>query len=240
MKKFDEFIKMHIYMKQYILISLFVLCLFSCSEDEIKPYHGQQYLYFSELIGSDDEAINVSFNNYPLDEELTVKIALSLIGKPFSAPAPYKVSVVSDKTTALPENYALPSNPQFKPNVAKDELELKLIKTDKLKEDVALLLKIEKNDYFVGSMQQYDTIRIVFNNVESQPLWWDKDVERIYLGKYSREKYVALLKYGGEEAIGFGELNSAQKRQYALRLKEAIVREGLTEKDGKPMTVPIY
>lgn len=227
-------------MKLYILISLVTLCLFSCSEDEIKPYHGGQYLYFSELVGSDKKAINVSFNNYPLDEELTVKIGLSLIGDPFVAPAPYKVTVVADKTTALSENYILPSNPQFKPNVAKDELEVKLIKTDRLKEDVSLLLKIEANDYFAGSIHQCDTIRVIFNNVESQPLWWDIEVERVFLGKYSHEKYVALQKYGGEEAMDFGKLNAAQKRQCALRLKAAIVSEGLTEKDGKPMTVPIY
>ena len=231
---------MNIYMKPYILLLLLACCLFSCSEDEIKPYHGDQYLYFSQLKGTEDLSVNVSFNNYPLDDELTVKIALGLVGDPFTSPAPYKIGVVADKTTALPENYSLPEAPTFKANSATDELEVKLIKTENLTEDVSLLLKIEPNDYFEGSILHYDTIRIVINTVESQPLWWDKEVVNVYLGTYSRAKYRALVQYGGEEAINFGTLNASQRRRCALRLKDAISQYGLKEENGKTMTVPIY
>lgn len=227
-------------MKPYILLPLFVLCLFSCAEDEIQPYHGEQYLYFSELMDSEDESVNLSFNNYPLNDELTVKIALGLVGDPFDVPVPYKITVVAEKTTALAENYELPENPMFKANAAEDIFELKLKKTDALKEDVELLLKIDPNEYFAGSLKQYETIKIVFNNVESKPLWWDKDTEKVYLGTYSRKKYEVLIQYGGEEALNFGELNSAQKRRCALRLKEAIEKYNLTEENGTKMTVPIY
>lgn len=227
-------------MKQYTLLLLVALCLLSCSEDKIEAYHGGQYLYFSELMDSSDEAIEVSFYNYPLDDELTVEIALGLVGDPVKTATPYKVSVVSEKTTALPENYKLPENLEFKPGVAEDKLPLKLIKTDKLTKDVTLMLKIEPNEYFTGTIAEYDTIKVVFNNIESQPLWWDKDVTKIYLGAYSREKYVALMRYGGEDAANFGMLNSGQKRQCALRLKEAIDKYELKEANGKAMTVPIY
>ena len=210
-------------MKQYILLSLFALLFFSCAEDKIEAYSGKQYLYFSELMEAEEnkEAVEVSFNNYPL------------------VPTPYKVSVVADKTTALAENYELPANPMFKPNVAEDVFLLKLIKTQHLKEDVTLMLKIEPNEYIAGSVKQYETIKIVFNAVESKPLWWNKTVERNYLGTYSLEKYKALVQYGGEEAADFGNLNTAQKRLCALRLKQAIVDYDLREKDGKPMTVPV-
>lgn len=227
-------------MKPYILLSLLGLCLFSCSEDKIKPYWGEQYLYFSQLKDTEEKSVNVSFNNYPLDNELNVKIALRLIGDPFSNPVPYKIGIVAEKTTALPENYVLPEAPHFKANSATDELEVKLIKTENLTEDVSLLLKIEPNDYFSGSIQHYDTIRIVFNNVESLPLWWDKEVTNVYLGTYSRAKYKALVQYGGEEAVDFGNLNASQKRRCALRLKDAIALYGLKEENGKAMTVPIY
>lgn len=227
-------------MKQYTLLLLVALCLLSCSEDKIEAYHGGQYLYFSELMDSSDEAIEVSFYNYPLDDELTVEIALGLVGDPVKIATPYKISVVSEKTTALPENYKLPENPEFKPGVAEDKLPLKLIKTDKLTKDVTLMLKIEPNEYFTGTIAEYDTIKVVFNNIESQPLWWDKDVTKIYLGAYSREKYVALMRYGGEDAANFGKLNSGQRRQCALRLKEAIDKYELKEANGKAMTVPIY
>lgn len=231
---------MHIYMKRYTLLLLPVLCLLACSEDKIEAYHGGQYLYFSELMDSSDEAVEVSFYNYPLDDELTVEIALGLVGDPVKMATPYKVSVVPEKTTALPENYKLPENSEFKPGVAEDKLALKLIKTDKLTKDVTLMLRIDPNEYFTGTIAQYDTIKVVFNNVESKPLWWSADVEKVYLGAYSREKYVALMQYGGEDAAKFGELNSGQKRQCALRLKEAIEKYELKEANGVPMTVPIY
>ena len=98
---------MNIHMKPFILLLLLSCCLFSCSEDEIKSYHGDQYLYFSQLKGTEEKSVNVSFNNYPLDDELTVKIAMGLVGDPFSSPAPYKIGILADKTTALAENYSL-------------------------------------------------------------------------------------------------------------------------------------
>lgn len=67
-----------------------------CSEDEIKPYHGGQYLYFSQLKEFGDEDFEVSFNNYPTSNAIIVKIGLGLIGKPFSIDTPYKVSVVAE------------------------------------------------------------------------------------------------------------------------------------------------
>ena len=112
--------------------------------------------------------------------------------------------------------------------------------SESLKEDVELLLRIEPNEHFAGSVKNYETIKIVFNNVQSKPLWWTKDVETVYLGAYTREKYLALVEYGGEEVLRFGELNSAEQRQCALRLKDAIEKYGLEEANGKPMTVPIY
>lgn len=229
-------------MKPYILLPfLAAVCLASCAEDKIDVYSGDQYIYFTDLQGNPEEnAVRVSFNNYPLDDELTIKLGLALVGDPMDMDRPYKLSVVEDKSTALAENYELPQTPKFKANAVKDELALKLIKTDRLTEDVSVLLKIESNDYFSGSIQHFDTIRVVFNNIEDKPLWWDDDVKNVYLGAYSRAKYRALVQYGGEEAAKFGELDSSQKRRCALRLKDAIAQYGLKEDNGKAMTVPIY
>lgn len=225
-------------MKHYILFALVSLLLFSCAEDEIKPYHGGQYIYFSQLMDSKEEVISASFNNYPGKDEITVKIGLGLVGDPVKNPAPYKVIVVDTATTANIKNYALPENPTFKVNSATDTLELKLTRTDDLVEDVKLCLQLVPNDYFQGSLKQYERIKIVFNNIISQPLWWTKEVTTVYLGNYSREKYEALATYTG--ITDFGKLNSGEKRQCALKLKDAIQKYDLKEKDGKPMTVPIY
>ena len=50
---------MNIHMKPFILLLFLSCCLFSCSEDEIKSYHGDQYLYFSQLKGTEDKSVNV-------------------------------------------------------------------------------------------------------------------------------------------------------------------------------------
>ena len=97
--------------RKYILLALLPLCLWACSEDEIKPYHGEQYLYFNHLKDGEEEEISVSFNNYPTSDEVVVKIGLALIGKPFEKDAPYKLVVVNEEVkegetpNALPENY---------------------------------------------------------------------------------------------------------------------------------------
>lgn len=89
-------------MKKNILFALISLCLWACSEDEIKPYQGEQYLYFSQLINTTNDYdkengyMEVSFNNYPTSEEITVKIGMSLIGKPLNEDTPYSVVVVEE------------------------------------------------------------------------------------------------------------------------------------------------
>ena len=40
--------------------------------------------------------MEVSFNNYPTSEEITVKIGMSLIGKPLNEDTPYSVVVVEE------------------------------------------------------------------------------------------------------------------------------------------------
>lgn len=224
----------------FAVCAAFLIC--SCAEDEIKPYQGDQYIYFSQLMDKEETEVSESFNNYPTSNEITVKIGLALIGNPFEQAAPYKVIVVDTATTAQAKNYALPVTTEFKAGVAKDTLELKLIKTDDLKENVKLCLQLMPNEYFGGSMKQYERIMVVFNNVVSQPLWWTKDVTKIYLGTYSRTKYEALVTYTG--VSDFGKLNSGQKRQCALKLKDAIEQYNLQDKDKDgnefPMEVPIY
>lgn len=229
-------------MKKYILFILLSVCLWSCSEDEIKPYHGGQYLYFSHLMNSNEKAVSVSFNNYLFKDELIVKIRISLVGDPVKEATPYKVIVVDTATTAKSKNYQLPELSYFKPGLASDTLEVKLIKTDDLKEDVKLCLQIVPNEYFDGTVKQYEQIRIIFNNVISKPVWWTSDVVKFYLGKYSRTKYEALIEYTG--VSDFGSLNSGAKRQCALKLKDAIEKYNLMDKDDNgdefPMEVPIY
>ena len=230
-------------MKKYILIIAAIIGLSSCAEDEIKSYDSENYLYFSQLMGMTTDHMEMSFNNYPLADELTVKIGVSLVGKPVSKPTPYVVKVVNKETTADAKNYQLPETVYFGTGLASDTLEVKLIKTDDLKENVKLCLQLVPNEYFNVGMTQYEQITIVFNNVISKPVWWTKDIEKFYLGNYSRTKYEALVRYT-TDGSRFGELATGEKRKCALELKEAIEKYNLQDKDDEgnefPMEVPIY
>ena len=62
--------------------------------------------------------------------------------------------------------------------------------------------------------QEYEKIKIVFNNVVSKPEWWTTQVTRVYLGTYSRKKYEEFVKCTG--VTNFGALNTAEKRAYSL------------------------
>ena len=249
MKIFDVVInKVTEIMKKYILLVLVSLCFWGCSEDEIKPYNGGNYIYFSQLIDSEDEHLEVSFNNYPTSEEITVKIGLKLIGKPLTEDTPYKVQVVDagekddNIKNADPKNYRLPAAPLFKAGLVNDSLEVILVKTDDLKENVKLCLKLVPNDFFLGGMQQYEQIKIVFNNVISKPLWWTTEVTKLYLGIYSRKKYEEFVKY--TNVTDFGKLSTAAKRANALSFKYYIQKNNIMDVNDDtgvqfPMTVPV-
>lgn len=235
-------------MKKYILLALLPLCLCACSEDGIKPYNGGQYLYFNQFKDNEEEVINVSFNNYPANDEVVVKIGLALIGKPFEKDTPYKLVVVNEEVkdgetpNALPENYRLPESPVFKAGVSEDVLEVTLVKTDNLKEDVRLCLRLESNEYFTGSMPRFDQIEIVFNNVVSKPLWWNNEVTKLFLGTYSRKKYVEFAAFSG--VSDFGALSTAEKRQVSLDFKYYVAANNIMDKNDKtgeefPMEIPV-
>ena len=163
-------------MKKNILFALISLCFWGCSEDEIKPYIGEQYLYFSQLKDSEDKIKN-----------------------------------------ADQKNYRLLDSPMFKAGLSSDTLEVTLIKTEDLKENVKLCLKLLPNEYFKGSIPEYEQIKIIFNNIISKPLWWTNDVTKLYLGTYSRKKYEEFVRC--TNIVDFGKLSTAEKRQYALMFK---------------------
>ena len=137
--------------------------------------------------------------------------------------------------------FAVPDNPKFGAGLSNDTLEVILVKTDDLKENVKLCLKLVSNDYFQGTMQQYEQIKIIFNNVVSKPEWWTTQVTKVYLGTYSRKKYEEFVKCTG--VTNFGALNTAEKRAYSLTFKRYIAQNNVmdVDADGKefPMTVPI-
>ncbi len=73
--------------------------------------------------------MEVSFNNYPTSEEITVKIGMSLIGKPLNEDTPYSVVVVEEnEKKILPQmrfkEFSFTTNPKFGAGLSNDTLEV--------------------------------------------------------------------------------------------------------------------
>ena len=75
-------------------------------------------------------------------------------------------------------------------------------------------------------------VKVWFNNLIKAPLWWDKEVEDIFLGEWSQEKFEILVQVTG--VFSFEGLSATEKRKYSLQLKEYI------EENNLSMTVPVY
>ena len=75
--------------------------------------------------------------------------------------------------------------------------------------------------------QEYEKIKIVFNNVVSKPEWRTTQVTRVYLGTYSRKKYEEFVKCTG--VTTFGALNTAEKRAYSLTFKRYIAQNNVMD-----------
>lgn len=218
-------------MKKYIVLALISLALFSCTEKGLGTYEtDDRYVYFTPLEDNSD-SVSISFYNYPLNETIDMKIGVGLVGNLLAEDTPFHIEVIDTLTTAPKANYRLEQNPKFKQNAVKDTIVVTLVRTDDLKENVQITLQIVPNENFVGSVLTNRRMRIVFNNVASKPLWWDKTIDNLFLGPYSPEKLTEfIIATGVNDMTG---MDFTTKRYYALIFKKAIEDKGLD------MEVPI-
>lgn len=223
-------------MKRYILLGIWPILFFSCQEKDIAGYSGDRYLYFTPFEEGQDSLL-VSFFNYPGKDRVEAKFEINLVGEVTKADLPYRVAAVDSVTTAPAANYKLPET-VFRKGRVSDTLVVTLIKTDGLKENVTIGLQIEPNAHFVQGVAGMRRLKIVLNNIPSQPLWWKGDIIKVYLGKYSAKKYQEFVLCTGVNDLT--NVSAGWKREYALQFKAYIAQNGITEEDGSPMVVPIY
>ena len=224
-------------MKIYIILIAIVFALFSCSEEEIKTYHSERYLYFTTSLDSAD--LSVSFSHYPTNEEYKAGFEVNLMGDPLAEDAVYRISVVDTGTTALPEEYVLNMEAKFGANQLKDTLYVTLKKTERLNDGpVTLMIKLEEGNGFTPGLRRNRTVKVHFDNVESKPLWWEGDIITVYLGEYSPEKYKYFLIVTQVDATEIPVLlkeNPTKLRVLALEFKDYLALHPELN-----MTLPIY
>lgn len=228
-------------MKKYILFVILIGNLCGCHIDETSIYGSGRYVHFATVQGMD--SVHVSFANYPDQKELTLYFKVNLIGDLLLEPTSYVLAVVDSLTTAPQENYDFPENPLFKPQQISDTLAVKIIYTESLKDkQETLVLEIKEGVFISHGLRNQHRIKILFDAIPCQPIWWDQEVEKVYLGKYSNTKFREFILC--TRVSDLTGMNPSLKRAYALQFKKYIEENNIMDQDenGKefPMSVPVY
>ncbi len=225
-------------MIRYILLIAIFFSFFACSEDEFKKYDTGHYLFFTTKNGVD--TAKFSFTHFPLEEEHAVRFEINLIGDPLESDIEYAVRVVDSLTTAGQDQYKI-STSIFRANQTKDTLVITCVKTEDLENDVTLVLALEANDYFQPGLFGKRQVKITFNNVFSQPLWWKGKIQTLYLGTFSKKKFQEFVKCTGVSDLTDVEMSVV--RMLALKFKAYVEENDIIDVNdvtGKefPMVVP--
>lgn len=229
-----------------IFISLFValtaIQLTGCQEAKIILFEDKPALYFPRgsepdgIYGTRIDTAHVSFFHNPGKETLDVPYKIRLIGRLLTEDTEYSVEVVDSLTTAKPDEYRLPEKILFKKGTATDFLNITIIKKERLSTESAMLvLSVKENDNFKLGYNNMLRISLRFDNIVSKPVWWDKTIEFVYLGKFSAKKYHIYVEHSGK--VDIEGLEPWELRNICLDMKNYIKENGITEEDGTPMEI---
>lgn len=223
---------------QYILLVAISFAFFACSEDDLKTYNSEHYVFFTTKDGVD--TTKFSFTHFPLEEEHIVQFEINLIGDPLDEDTEYSLCVIDSLTTVKKDQYKMLS-PVFRAGQTKDTLEVTLVKTDDLENDVTLVLALNANDHFEPGLAGMRQVKVTFNNVFSKPLWWKGKIQTLYLGTFSKKKFEEFVKYTGVSDLTGVDMSVV--RMLSLEFKAYVEEKNIIDKDdatGKefPMVIP--
>lgn len=220
----------------FTILSLLTLGLTSCKEDSIDLFDtSTHYLYILSDERSDKDSVFTSFKFYVGAQDHIVKFPVQLAGLPLTEDKKYKVEVVSQETTALPEDYSLDTEQIFHAGLWTDTLQIKLIRTAHLAQtDVTLTVRLVENENFkVGDLLEKDPegsstyskgslkATVTYNDKLTKPEWWKDDTEKLLLGTYSDIKYERFI-----EVTGVSDLSTKSEME-----KRILVGQFKTELD---------
>ena len=209
-------------MKIYIFLISVLLTAWACSEDAIDSYKSTRYLYFSkpEVL---DSATFLSFSHYPGATEKKINVEVTLIGDLLKENTTYQLEIDLTQT--------------FAANQIKDSIEIKVFNKTLTNKEVTLYLRIVENENFSPGLKKNRAARIIFNDIDSQPLWWTSSIETLFLGRWTPEKYARFIESSGITDLTGYEFTAIRK--ICLQFKEDIRLNGWTEKDGSPMELTV-
>lgn len=210
-----------------ILLSFFFA---SCSEDNIGTYGVKEYVYFS------DTTMNYSFAFDPNLNAKEIPVELKLIGNQKEYDRELSIAIDSMSSNLTGNDYEILSA-TFRANMFQDTIRIRVNKLSG-KDNVGFVrLVIKENQYFQPGPTKSMRFSLTFSDELLYPDWWDKNIERNYLGTYSEKKYREFIKATGIHDMS--DLGSSERRAYTLVFKKYIENNDIREDDGSPMLLTI-
>lgn len=202
-------------MKKYLFLIIlsFTVLLFSCHEDDIITFRDGREIYFDKFYvnamspGTESADSTVtSFFFYPdKTQDITVNVVVNLSGFLLTSDMKFQLKVISEETTATPNEYTLSDFYTFRANnvgedakEVKDTIQIALHRSarlDDMPDGVRLVVELVPNDEC--GLGQIERIRakIVMTTMAMKPEWWTKEVTDGLLGDYSQKKFKLFLNH---------------------------------------------
>lgn len=181
----------------------------------------------------------------------TADLIVVLAGRQLEQDLDFKLRVVPEMTTALPEEYTLQDKYTFHARPVQegdtrfqDTIHIQLNKSarlDEMPEGYRLVLEIVPDEQV--KVGQYERSRSIIRIVKDpvRPAWWNSEVDIYLLGTYSATKYKLFL----ENVPGAGELDGEmieqrpdEARKLVLEFKKWLM-ENPSEDEFGPIEVPV-
>lgn len=225
----------------FIIITICLIALFSCTEEEVTMYEGGTYIGFKDNMYKD--STNFSFFFHPNEEKMDIAIPVVLSGKIPEKDIELSITIDEENTTAFSENYELPEKPIFKAGQVIDSIYITVKNSEELKEkEYKIVLNIGENDNYKLGEEDHIKAKILINDMPSKPDWWDYTITKSYLGTYSNVKYQLFIVVTGISDLSDKE--PSEIRALALKLKyylQKLADEGKTvyDENNKLVKVPV-
>ena len=238
--------------KIFLLLAVMGGLLFtSCQEDDIMLFGSDHYIYFDKFWknasypGTETADSTEATFFFVGDDETstTADLIVVLAGRQLEQDLDFKLRVVPEMTTALPEEYTLQDKYTFHARPVQegdtrfqDTIHIQLNKSARLDE----LEIVPDEQVKVG---QYERSRSIIRIVKDpvRPAWWNSEVDIYLLGTYSATKYKLFL----ENVPGAGELDGEmieqrpdEARKLVLEFKKWLM-ENPSEDEFGPIEVPV-
>lgn len=214
-------------MKKYIILSLILVSIFSCTEIGIEAYNESNYLSLTRGI---KDTTRLSFFFLPSDE-VDYPIEVNLIGKTLDRDMKYKIAIDKTITNAPDYIFKMPTEFTFSKGQLKDTFYIKLTNTEELKtKEYIIGYQVVDTDDFRSTGALWGRNIMTISDKATKPGWWTtvEEVElnsfqTVYLGKYSDCKYELFIQVTG--VVDMGVLSDEDKRINSIIFKRWLKKQ---------------